>query len=687
MIVDNLEFHVKRTGDTAAKGTDRLSKSLKNLKGSSGSASKGLGGLLHTMGRLAKMMVLRQIIRAIMKAMKEGLENAYQFNSMVGGEMSAALDALKSAAQQTTGALGSAFGEMIANVAPILIRLLELIGSVANAFAQLMAVLGGRSKYTKAVASSEKWAKATETGAKAAKEWKNQLMGFDEINRLEEPSDNSGSGGGSAPYEGAFELADATNEWAKQLREITMDWWKGLNLDPIINAWDRLKASLRSLASVIDDYLYAAYTEVLLPLGTWTIEEGMPAVINMLASAFEFLADALEFLKPYARWVYEEWLKPLANWVGDHFVWAMWRVQDAFVQAREYIKTLAGLSPAEVVNKLWNDLITALQRVDWMGLGKKIIEMLKKALNLVKESITSDTFASIVKKAAQVAGVAVGAGLSIIWGAFLELLQSILDKIIDWSSNMEDAGTNLILGLLQGIWNMMKGIWNWVTDNIFKPFWDAMCGVFGIHSPSTVMEEIGVNIVQGLLNGIQSGFQWIQNAVDTILGIFSSIIQPMREIWDGVGNGLSSAFQDFGTVAHGWLQNVIDGLNHVISKVGDALRGLNQVANKRAAQNEADGSVYLPGFASGGFPDEGQLFMAREGGIPEMVGTIGNRTAVATNADIVTAVSNGVYSAVVNAMGSSGGSGSTPVKIYLDGREIASTTTKYQRQFARAGTM
>lgn len=685
MIVDNLEFHIKRTGDTAAKGTDKLKKSLNGLKGASGSASKGLGGLLHTMGRLAKMMVLRQIIRAIMKAMKEGLENAYQFNSMVGGEMSAALDALKSAAQQTTGALGSAFGEMIANVAPILIRLLELISNVANAFSQLMAVLGGRSKYTKAVASSEKWAKSTEKGAKAAKEWKNQLMGFDEINRLEDQSDNGSGSGGDSPYEGAFELADATNEWASQLRQITMDWWNSLNFDPLINSWDRLKTSLKGLASVIDDYLYAAYTEVLLPLGQWTIEEGLPAVINMLASAFEFLTDALEFLKPYARWVYEEWLKPLANWVGDHFVWAMWRVQDAFVQAREYIKTLAGLSPAEVVNKLWNDFITAMQRVDWMGLGRKIIEMLKKAISLVKDAITSDTFASIVKKAAQAAGVAVGAGLEIIWGAFVELLQTLLNKVIDWSNNMEEAGTNLILGLLQGIWNMMTGIWNWVKENIFQPFWDAMCGVFGIHSPSTAMEEIGGYIIEGLFNGITSGFQWIQSAVDTILGIFSTIIPSVQQIWNDVGNGLSSAFANFGTVAHGWLQNVIDGLNHVISKVGQALSGLNQVANKRAAEIEADGSVYLPGFASGGFP-EGDLFMAREGGMPEMVGRIGNRTAVANNDQIVAAISDGVFSAVVSAMGSSGGN-NTPVNIYLDGSVIARSTTKYQRQFARAGTM
>lgn len=53
-------------------------------------------------------------------------------------------------------------------------------------------------------------------------------------------------------------------------------------------------------------------------------------------------------------------------------------------------------------------------------------------------------------------------------------------------------------------------------------------------------------------------------------------------------------------------------------------------------------------YASGGFPDVGELFMAREAG-PELVGNIGNRTAVANNDQIVEGISAGVYNAVVSA--------------------------------------
>ena len=49
-------------------------------------------------------------------------------------------------------------------------------------------------------------------------------------------------------------------------------------------------------------------------------------------------------------------------------------------------------------------------------------------------------------------------------------------------------------------------------------------------------------------------------------------------------------------------------------------------------------------YAAGGFPSTGELFIAREAG-PEMVGTVGGRTAVANNDDIVAGITQGVASA------------------------------------------
>lgn len=84
-------------------------------------------------------------------------------------------------------------------------------------------------------------------------------------------------------------------------------------------------------------------------------------------------------------------------------------------------------------------------------------------------------------------------------------------------------------------------------------------------------------------------------------------------------------------------------------------------------------------YAQGGFPTMGEAFIARENG-PELVGKIGNRTAVVNNDQIVDAVSRGVYSAVVAAMGANTGNGGQNMNVYLDGKQIYSRVKKIESE-------
>ena len=70
----------------------------------------------------------------------------------------------------------------------------------------------------------------------------------------------------------------------------------------------------------------------------------------------------------------------------------------------------------------------------------------------------------------------------------------------------------------------------------------------------------------------------------------------------------------------------------------------------------------------------------------ELVGQFSNgRTAVANNEQITEGIANAVYDAFMTAFSQIGNDGnSQPINIYLDGRQIAQSTTKYQNQFARA---
>lgn len=85
-------------------------------------------------------------------------------------------------------------------------------------------------------------------------------------------------------------------------------------------------------------------------------------------------------------------------------------------------------------------------------------------------------------------------------------------------------------------------------------------------------------------------------------------------------------------------------------------------------------------YATGGFPSKGEAFIARENGIPELVGRIGNRSAVANNDQIVTAVAQGVYSAVVAAMSEqNGGNSNQNINVYLDGKQIHASVKRTEQ--------
>lgn len=113
--------------------------------------------------------------------------------------------------------------------------------------------------------------------------------------------------------------------------------------------------------------------------------------------------------------------------------------------------------------------------------------------------------------------------------------------------------------------------------------------------------------------------------LSTLKSYWSSISTKTAELKATLSDKLTSAFKKM-------IRDVIDFLNGWVDKINKVLPG-NPV-----------GKVEYPGwakYAQGGFPPTGQMFIAREAG-PEMVGSIGGRTAVANNDQIVEGISAGV---------------------------------------------
>lgn len=88
----------------------------------------------------------------------------------------------------------------------------------------------------------------------------------------------------------------------------------------------------------------------------------------------------------------------------------------------------------------------------------------------------------------------------------------------------------------------------------------------------------------------------------------------------------------------------------------------------------------LSGYASGGFPMQGDLFIANERGA-EMVGSIGNQTAVANNDQITDAIATATYNAMSKAL--SENNGNVTVVVEGDGDQMYKIWQKKNREYER----
>lgn len=189
---------------------------------------------------------------------------------------------------------------------------------------------------------------------------------------------------------------------------------------------------------------------------------------------------------------------------------------------------------------------------------------------------------------------------------------------------------------------------------------------------STGMQQVFKNVesyMTSIYNIITNKFRWAGDRVNTLLGDMS----------EDVGGGLRGMNIDVQQA----MNQIANSFTNLGYKIQNSLGSLYDVG-RNAAQSFSNGfrSVYIPTphinvmgynryqmgnsilstpnfgvqwYSSGGFPNAGELFMARESG-PELIGRMGRKNAVANNNQIVDGIKVGVYEAVRDAITSTASS-------------------------------
>ena len=188
---------------------------------------KHLNGFFSAIKRIAVYRAIRWALKEIVQGFQEGIQNAYYWSQITGNQFARSMDMMSTAALYLKNSLGAMTMPLVNVLAPILDRLTDQFVTLINAVNQFIATITGASSWVRALKYPAEY---LESAAGSAKELKNQLLGFDELNILNAPS-----GGGSASaldYSNMFqqmELDPKNFDLAKAIKEaIKKNDWKSV---------------------------------------------------------------------------------------------------------------------------------------------------------------------------------------------------------------------------------------------------------------------------------------------------------------------------------------------------------------------------------------------------------------------------------------------------------------------------
>lgn len=428
------------------------------------------------------------------------------------------------------------------------------------------------------------------------------LRGIDEINNLTTSSDDSSSSSGAGKIDtSGLNLTDNLKKQASDIGKIFGD----INFEPLINSFNKAKEAAQPLITTIKDGLKWLYDNVLVPLAKWTIQDLLPAFLNLIAGALKVLNPLITAFKPIFQWLWNNFLEPIAKWTGGVIVDTLNLLSDALTKIGDWMSNNQSIVTGMEIAVLgffgaWKTVelmsfiaqsggvINALKNITLAITGSTLAKIKDKAetiyLNLLYakdfvKSIASGT-AALVKQAAQwvintgakiantaatiagtVATIAATAAtwlfntaltvltspITLVVAAIAALIAIVVLLIKNWDTVKETASK---------CWKGIKNVWNnacqWFNNTIVNPIRNA----FG-------------NLWNGLKNGASGAWQGIKN-------VFGNVASWFGNIFSNAWNAVKNVFSVGGRIFDGIQQGIANTFRNIVNSL---IRGINRVVS------------------------------------------------------------------------------------------------------------
>ena len=581
---------------------------------------ESLDNAKQRMTSLVKAAVGISTIAALFKKVKSSIVEAVQKFSEYDSETKQNIASLRNGLAALQASWGAAFAPILNAVAPALQTLISWLTATANAVARFLAILGGRTTYKKAIANNAALTSSLGGTAAAAKEAVAQLASFDDLDILSDSSSNGGGGGGGA--------ADAI-----QTLEEAVDAFDGsflsslaLTIKDVLFTWTDLnpeQIAEKIIAGL--GLVLGAALGISLGLGA-----GGVLLMTLGGLAFALVADALIF-EHDGQISRDEALKMIAlacaGLLGGVIGFQVGLVPGALLGAAISMGIVLVLTSARMTSK------TSETKESWL-------DKIRKFLHFPSDTEIVTFFREYVWDK----------GLKL---AFAEVLTMITGH--DFTTPTE-AGESLADQIIEGL-NTIKEKFSTFWNETVKPFFTAEKWI-------QLGKDAGNSLANGL-KGIQLpkfSLSWIKStAENSVLGkIVRSIIHVPQLSWFAKGGVFDSAsiigVGEAGKEAVVPLERNTGWINLVADQLVARLEH-NDFANRLA---EAFAATPMPAMAGGTtIPPQAYQGSAGNAGLEEAVLDLKN---------------------LLSSLKTDSGN-ETPINLYVDGKQLASTVRKYDRRF------
>lgn len=454
-----------------------------------------------------------------------------------------------------------------------------------------------------------------ESAKKSAKDLKS-LASFDtaQILKKDDSDDNSSGGssaGGSIDTSG-LNLMDGIKNQASDIGKIFSD----IDFGPLINSFNKVKEAAQPLITTIKDGLKWLYDNVLVPLAKWTIQDLLPAFLNLIAGALKVLNPLITAFKPIFQWFWDNFLKPVAEWTGGVIVDTLNLLADALTKIGNWMSNNQGVvTGMEIAVLAFFGAWKTIELMSFIQQSGGVIAALKN----ITAAITSGMLAKIADKAETIAltlmyakdfVVSIASGTAALVKQAAQWVINTGAKIANTAATIASTAATTAATAAAWLFNAALTVLTSPITLVVVAIAALIAGIVLLIKNWDKVKETAINCWNGIKNTFSNVGQWFSNifqqAYNGITRVFSNIGNFFGKIWQKIQNTFSSLGTSIGNAISNAVKSGINGvisliertINRAISLINGGIDLINLIPGVNIGKI---GNLNLPRLAQGGY--------------------------------------------------------------------------------------